>query len=74
MEMKKIAFVALVAATSMTAVLATETAAPAPAPSGAMAALPAVGSLVAASVVSVINDGGQDRDNIVRTRTETIHV
>ncbi|KAH7863558.1 hypothetical protein Vadar_019112 [Vaccinium darrowii] len=50
MEMKKIVCAALVAAASVSAVLAQE--APAPAPSAASAALPAVGSLVGASLLS----------------------
>ncbi|CAI9103119.1 OLC1v1001560C1 [Oldenlandia corymbosa var. corymbosa] len=53
MEMKKIACAALVAAASMSAVLALEAPAPAPAAhSGADAALPAVGTLVGASLLS----------------------
>ncbi|KAM7470306.1 hypothetical protein LguiA_008489 [Lonicera macranthoides] len=54
MEMKKIACAALVAAASMSAVLA-QTEAPAPAPaSDATAALPALGSLVGASLLSIV--------------------
>ncbi|KAM7474551.1 hypothetical protein LguiB_021794 [Lonicera macranthoides] len=53
MEMKKIACAALIAAASMSAALA-QTEAPAPAPaSDATAALPALGSLVGASLLSV---------------------
>ncbi|KAM7474562.1 hypothetical protein LguiB_021805 [Lonicera macranthoides] len=54
MEMKKIACAALMAAASMSTVLA-QTEAPAPAPaSDATAALPALGSLVGASLLSVV--------------------
>ncbi|KAM7470292.1 hypothetical protein LguiA_008475 [Lonicera macranthoides] len=53
MEMKKIACAALVAVVSMSAALA-QTEAPAPAPaSAATVALPALGSLVGASLLSV---------------------
>ncbi|KAM7508997.1 hypothetical protein LguiA_019450 [Lonicera macranthoides] len=54
MEMKKVACAALVAAASMCAAMAmAESQAPAPAPaSAATAALPALGSLVGASIVS----------------------
>lgn len=53
MEMKKIACAALVAAASMSAVLAVDSQAPAPAPaSGANAALPAVGTFIGASLLS----------------------
>ncbi|KAG2258324.1 hypothetical protein Bca52824_077618 [Brassica carinata] len=57
MEMKKIAFGVLFAAASMTAVMAVEEAgAPAPGPaSAASAALPALGSLVGASLVSLFS-------------------
>lgn len=50
MEMKKFVCAALVAAASVSAVMAHE--APAPAPSAATAALPAIGSLVGASLLS----------------------
>ncbi|XP_057982432.1 arabinogalactan protein 23 [Malania oleifera] len=51
MDMKKMTCAVLVAAASMSAVLATE--APAPGPSsGSSATLPVVGSLVGASVLS----------------------
>lgn len=61
MEMKKIACAVLVAAASMSAVLASEGPAMAPSPtttggaahSAANAALPAVGTLVGASLLSV---------------------
>ncbi|XVE76702.1 hypothetical protein DITRI_Ditri13aG0002700 [Diplodiscus trichospermus] len=56
MEMKKTACAILFAAASMSAVMA-EVAAPAPAPtatSDASASLPVVGSIVGASVVSII--------------------
>ncbi|KAL3755350.1 hypothetical protein ACJRO7_002405 [Eucalyptus globulus] len=54
MDMKKISCAVLVAAASMSAVLASDDSpAPAPGPSsGASAALPVFGSLVGASVVS----------------------
>lgn len=54
MEMKKIACVVFVAAASMSAVMAqSPEASPAPAPaSDAIAALPALGSLVGASIMS----------------------
>lgn len=54
MDMKKIAYAALIAAASVSAVAATAShdEAPAPAPSSAVAALPAVGSLVGASILS----------------------
>lgn len=54
MDMKKISCAVLVAAASMSAVLASDaSAAPAPGPSsGASAALPVFGTLVGASVVS----------------------
>ncbi|PIN18771.1 hypothetical protein CDL12_08557 [Handroanthus impetiginosus] len=52
MDMRKIAYAALVAAASLTVVVAT-TEAPAPAPaSDAIAALPMVGSIVGASILS----------------------
>ncbi|GMP41804.1 hypothetical protein ACSBR2_017420 [Camellia fascicularis] len=51
MEMKKIACAALVAAASMSAALAADSPAPAPT-SDATAALPVVGSLIGASIVS----------------------
>ncbi|CAI0428217.1 unnamed protein product [Linum tenue] len=56
MEMKKVACAAVVfAAASMSAALAQEAAAPAPAPtSGAAGVLPAIGSLVGASIVSFV--------------------
>ncbi|KAG2671562.1 hypothetical protein I3760_13G003600 [Carya illinoinensis] len=59
MEMKKIACAVLVAAASMSAVLAYEghehSPAPAPGPSsGASAGLPVVGSMVGASLVSLL--------------------
>ncbi|VVB03063.1 unnamed protein product [Arabis nemorensis] len=55
MEMKKIAFGVVFAAAFMTAVMATEVGAPAPGPaaSGASLAVPALGSLVGASLVSL---------------------
>ncbi|XP_017978720.1 arabinogalactan peptide 23-like [Herrania umbratica] len=54
MEMKKVACAVLFAAASMSAVMA-EVAAPAPAPtSDASASLPVVGSVVGASVVSLL--------------------
>ncbi|MQM21140.1 hypothetical protein Taro_054174 [Colocasia esculenta] len=53
MEMKKIACAVLLAAASATAVLAGDAASPAPAPtSGSSAAVPVVGSLVGATVLS----------------------
>lgn len=52
MEMKKFVCAALVAAASVSAVMAHEAPAPAPAPSAATAALPALGSLVGASLLS----------------------
>ncbi|KAI3444993.1 hypothetical protein Pfo_001658 [Paulownia fortunei] len=55
MDMRKIAYAALIAAASMSAVAATSapTHAPAPAPSSdAIAALPAVGSFIGASILS----------------------
>ena len=55
MEMKKVACAVLVAAASMSAVMAQEVAAPAPSPtSDASTGLPFVGSLVGASLVSLI--------------------
>lgn len=57
MEMKKIAYAVIFAAASMSAVVAAEgpSAAPAPSPtSDAAAALPAVGSLIGASIVSLV--------------------
>ncbi|CAL5379884.1 unnamed protein product [Camellia sinensis] len=51
MEMKKVACATLVAAASMSAALAAGSPAPAPT-SDATAALPAVGSLIGASIVS----------------------
>ena len=55
MEMKKIACGVVLAAASMTAVMAAEVGAPAPGPaaSGASVAVPALGSLVGASLVSL---------------------
>lgn len=53
MEMKKIACGVVFVAASMTAVMAAEVGAPAPGPSsGASVAVPALGSLVGASLVS----------------------
>ncbi|KAK4797627.1 hypothetical protein SAY86_029953 [Trapa natans] len=56
MEMKKISCAIIVAAAaSMSVAMAAEGSAPAPSPSsGASAALPALGSLVGASVLSLI--------------------
>ncbi|KAJ4828006.1 Arabinogalactan protein 23 [Turnera subulata] len=55
MEMKKVACAVLFAAASMSAVMATEVEAPAQAPtSGAFSSLPALGSLVGASIVSFV--------------------
>ncbi|OWM77202.1 hypothetical protein CDL15_Pgr028839 [Punica granatum] len=55
MEMKKIACAILFAAASVSAVMADgPSAAPAPSPSDANAAFPAVGSLIGASIVSLV--------------------
>ncbi|MCH98543.1 arabinogalactan peptide 23-like [Trifolium medium] len=56
MDMRKVTCAVLIAAASMSAVMAsTEVPAPAPGPSsGASAAIPIVGSLVGASLVSFI--------------------
>ncbi|KAF5752668.1 hypothetical protein HS088_TW01G00584 [Tripterygium wilfordii] len=55
MEMKKVACAVLFAAASISAVMASESPAEAPAPhNGASMSLPAVGSLVGASLVSFV--------------------
>ncbi|KAL7158145.1 hypothetical protein ABFS83_02G122300 [Erythranthe nasuta] len=56
MDMRKIAYAALIAAVSVSAVVAAESPAPAPGPTSdaAVAALPAVGSLVGASILSFL--------------------
>ncbi|KAL0786161.1 hypothetical protein Bca101_002407 [Brassica carinata] len=58
MEMKTIACGVLFAAASMTTVMATDVGAPAPGPaaSGASVAVPALGSLVGASLVRLSGD------------------